>query len=52
MSANNGKRKPRRRVRIRLEDDAEDVGYPHRDLMLALFLVESWYWTIPHNRTS
>jgi hypothetical protein len=27
MSANAAKRKPRRRVRIRLEDDAEDVGY-------------------------
>ena len=27
MSANTAKRKPRRRVRIRLKDDAEDVGY-------------------------
>jgi hypothetical protein len=27
MSANNTKRKPRRRVRIRLEDDVEEVGY-------------------------
>ena len=27
MSADTTKRKPRRRVRIRLKDDAEDVGY-------------------------
>lgn len=27
MTANTAKRKPRRRVRIRLKDDAEDVGY-------------------------
>ena len=27
MTANNGKRKRRRVVRVRLEDDAEDVGY-------------------------
>jgi hypothetical protein len=36
MRAHGGKRKPHRRVRIRLEDDIEEVGYPRHASVAAM----------------